>query len=128
MNKQLNLFESEAFVGSQETSFESPQQEVEIRFHVKRIIEALLFASSEPLSFTKIREIADSYYQLKPKMLLQLIEELKYDYLTQRRAFCLEETTQGFILKSHKEYGCYIEQLNRNKRTEKLSHASTEVL
>lgn len=99
-----------------------------IRFRIKRIIEALLFASSDPLSFCKIREITDSYYPHKPMVLRQILEELQHDYVTQQRGFRLEEIAQGFILRSCEEFGVFIDQLYRNKRTEKLSHASAEVL
>jgi len=116
MNKEINLFEIET------------KQELQQLSQVKRIIEALLFASSEPLSFMKIREITDSYYPVKPKMLRQLIEEIQQDYMIQKRAFRLDEIAQGFILQSSEEFRPYIEQLYRNKRTEKLSHAATEVL
>lgn len=104
------------------------ENEPQTRFTVKRIIEALLFAFSDPLSFSKIREITDSYCPLKPRTLRQILEELQHDYVTQARGFRLEEIAQGFILRSCEEYSVYIEQLYRNKRTEKLSHASAEVL
>jgi segregation and condensation protein B len=95
---------------------------------VKRIIEALLFASSEPLSFIRIKEITDSYYPMKPRALRELIEELKEDYVVQKRAFRLDEIALGFLVQSNEEFRPYIEQLYRNKRTEKLSQPSTEVL
>jgi segregation and condensation protein B len=100
----------------------------ETHFTVKRIVEALLFSSKEPLSFEKIREIAETYCPIKPRQLRQVIEELQHDYVTQSRGFRLEEIAQGFILRSCEEYSPYIDQLYRNKRTEKLSHASAEVL
>lgn len=98
------------------------------RYTVKRIIEALLFASSDPLSFSKIREITDTYCVMKPRTLRQILEELQHDYVTQGRGFRLEEIAQGYILRSCEEYGVYIDQLYRNKRTERLTHASAEVL
>lgn len=104
------------------------QQEKFVRQHAKRIIEALLFASSEPLPFAKIREIVDTIYPLKPRLLHDLIIELQQEYLSQQRAFRLEEIAQGFMLRTCEEYSGFIDQLFRNKRTEKLSLASAEVL
>jgi segregation and condensation protein B len=104
------------------------QQEKFIRQHAKRIIEALLFSSAEPLSFTKIREIVDTFHPLKPTQLRNLILELQQDYLSQQRAFRLEEIAQGFLLRTCEEYSPFIDSLFRNKRTEKLSQASAEVL
>jgi segregation and condensation protein B len=104
------------------------QQEKFVRQHAKRIIEALLFASSDPLPFTKIREVLDSFQPLKPRLLRELIVELQQEYLSQQRAFRLEEIAQGFILRTCEEYGSFVDLLYRNKRAEKLSQASAEVL
>lgn len=104
------------------------QQEKFIRQHTKRIIEALLFASSDPLPFNKIREIVDTFQLMKPRVLKELINELQQEYLSQQRAFRLEEIGQGYLLRTCEEYGPFIDLLYRNKRSEKLSHASAEVL
>lgn len=143
MSKEINLFEKEmeavpqgttsqltlpGVIEHMQTAQEKHKNDSQIRFHAKRIIEALLFASCEPLAFNKIREIIEIYHPLKPRELRQLIEELQHDYITQQRAFRLEEIAQGFILHSCEEYSRYIEQLYRNKRTEKLTQAAAEVL
>lgn len=104
------------------------QQEKFIRQHAKRIIEALLFASSDPLPFTKIREIVDSFQPLRPRLLRDLINELQQEYLSQQRAFRLEEIAEGFLLRTCEEYKTFVDLIYRNKRTEKLSQASAEVL
>ncbi len=96
--------------------------------HVKKIIEALLFASNEPLPFNKIREVIDTVEPLKPSLLKEIISELANEYVFQQRSFRLEEIAQGYVLRSCKEYSPYIDLLHRNKRTEKLSQASAEVL
>lgn len=111
-----------------QTAKRAQQQEKFIRQHAKRIIEALLFASSDPLPFTKIREVVDTFQPLKPRFLRELINELQQDYLSQQRAFRLEEIGQGFLLRTCEEYGPFIDLLYRNKRAEKLSQASAEVL
>lgn len=151
MAKEFNLFDQElrtASVGPIPTSIQAKaeqptlpgvlenihvaqraqQQEKFIRQHAKRIIEALLFASSDPLPFTKIREIVDSFQPLKPRLLRDLINELQQDYLSQQRAFRLEEIAEGFLLRTCEEYSPFIDLIHRNKRTEKLSQASVEVL
>lgn len=97
-------------------------------FMIKRIIEALLFSTNTPLTLAKIREVTDSYYALKPKQLKMLIEELQMEYISQRRAFRLEEIAQGYIIRTSEAYSPYIELMQRNKRTEKLSPAASEVL
>ena len=100
----------------------------QMRQQVKRIIEALLFASSDPLSFQKIRDICDEVYPLKPKALRDLIDDLREEYISQGRAFRLEEIGEGFLLRSCEEYGRYIEKLGYSKRQEKLSQPALETL
>ena len=96
--------------------------------HVKRAIEALLFASSEPIPFHKIREVTDTIHPLRPKAIAEMIQELQQEYLSQQRAFRLEEIGQGYILRTCEEYSRYIDLMYRNKRTEKLTQAAAEVL
>ena len=100
----------------------------ETKLKGKRIIEALLFASGEPISFQRMREILETFYPFKPAMLRQLIDDLQEEYLSQERAFRLEEVALGFVLRSKPEYTPFIDLLFRNKRTEKLSQAAAEVL
>ncbi len=95
---------------------------------IKKIIEALLFASSEPLNFQRLREIIETKLPLKPKLLRDALEDLREDYIDQQRSFILEETPLGYILKTKEEYSGYVEQLFRNKRGEKLSQAAIEVM
>lgn len=141
MAKEINLFEMEK---APARSFEQPalpgildkiqasqqlqQQEKRNRRHVKQIIEALLFSSSDPITFVKIREVTDSFHPLKPRELKEILDELQQEYLTQQRAFRLEEIAQGYMLRTCEEFSPYIELMNRDKRTEKLSQASAEVL
>lgn len=148
MAKEINLFDRDIETATEESSprrtQEQPslpgildniqsaqrahQQEKFLRQHAKRIIEALLFASGDPLPFTKIREVLDTFQPLKPRLLRDLIIELQQEYLSQQRAFRIEEIAEGFLLRTCEEYSQFIDQLFRNKRLEKLSQASAEVL
>ena len=42
---------------------------------VERIVEALLFATSEPISLQKIQEIIETVQPIKPKELRELLEK-----------------------------------------------------
>lgn len=150
MSKEFNFFESEREAvildsSSQEkpiSSFDTPsdataenvetvdlsQIDQQLQQHLKRVVEALLFASPDPLPFTKIREVTDTILPLRPVQLRQILNELKQDYITHQRAFQLEEIAQGYVLRTHEEYAPYLNLLHRQRRSEKLSHASTEVL
>lgn len=110
----------------EETKVDKPA--IDSRLQVKRLIEALLFSSNEPLAFAKIREVADQLNPLKPRHLKELLLELQNEYLTQQRGYRLEEIGQGYLLRTCEEFSPYIELLYRNKRAEKLSQAAAEVL
>lgn len=102
--------------------------EREQKHFMKKIIEALLFATAEPLSFQKIREILETKMTLKPKTLKDALEDLQDEYIHQQRSFRLEETAEGFLLKTCEEYSPFIQQLFRDKRQEKITNAQAEVL
>lgn len=143
MAKEINFFEHELETVPYEEQKQAELKEVlerlqqteeqiaaEKRAHglVKGIIEALLFACNEPISFDKIREITDTAIPLKPKTVRAIIQELADEYVMQRRSFRIEEIAQGFLLRTCEEFSPYIDVLYRNKRGEKLSHPAAEVL
>lgn len=121
----INLFEME--IKPKEVQAEMTRDRI-IHSHVKRVVEALLFASKEPLPLVKIREITDTITPLKPAALKELILELQQEYLSERRSFRLEEIGDGYLLRSSEEFTPYIEQLGTSRRGEKLTQASAEVL
>lgn len=120
MPKEINLL--------QLSLFEEPINERAEKTRLKKIVEALLFASGEPISFNRLREMIETKISIKPKILRDAIDDLQGDYEDQKRAFRLEETELGFLLKTREEYGVYVEQLFRNKRAERLSQAAIEVV
>ncbi len=136
MTKEINLFECEVGTLSPESLEEGSlnatipwvQIDQQLQQHLKRVMEALLFASRDPLPLHKIREVTDTILPLRPRQLRQILDELKQEYLTQKRAFQLEEIALGYVLRTYEEYALYIDLLLRHKRGEKISHASTEVL
>ncbi len=140
MSKEINLTENETipkkpsqlelpgFQSAFNRSQQQFQQERFIRQHIKRIVEALLFSSNAPIPFTKIHAITDTFHVLKPRQLRDLIAELQQEYLSQQRAFRLEEIAQGYMLKTCEEYSDFLSQLHGKQREDKLSQAATEVL
>lgn len=102
--------------------------ERKMKAQIKKIIEACLFASSDPIPFARLKEITDEIYPLKPKTFKELLEDLREEYISQDRAFRLEEIAEGFLLRSLEIYSPYIEKLGYSKRQEKLSHAALETL
>lgn len=140
MAKEINLFQSEEEREEPsevqlELALDVEEEEIplaaidqQLKRYLKRVIEALLFTSSDPLPLVKIREITDTIYPLRPRALRQLIEELQQDYISQQHAFKLDEIAQGYVIRTYEDYAPYIDLLYRHKRGEKLSYAATEVL
>lgn len=123
--QQKNGVPQDSYEESSETEQHISQQ---LRHHLKKVMEALLFSNADPLPLIKIREVTDTILPLRPRQLRQILEELKQDYLSQQHCFQLEEIAQGYVLRTYEEYAPYIDLLHRQKRAEKVSHAATEVL
>ncbi len=98
------------------------------RLKVKRVIEALLFSTNEPISFNKIREITDTICEFKPRVIKEIIDELQNDFISKQLVYRLEEIAEGYLLRTSEEFSPYLNLLYRNKRVEKLSQAAAEVL
>ncbi len=89
-----------------------------------QIIEALLFASPEPLSQKRINLVFDS----DPPNLKQIVEELNNDYSRSGRAFEIESVAGGFQLISKKEYETWIRRLIAKSGKLILSPAALDTL
>lgn len=94
----------------------------------KRIIEALLFATSEPICLQKIHEIVSTEHPLKQKEVRDLVLELQNEYADQNRAFRLEAIAEGYVLRTHSKFAPYLQLLYSSRKKEKLSNAAMEVL
>lgn len=102
--------------------------ERETRIHAKKILEALLFASSEPLSLQKLKEILDSYSSFSLDVIREMLAEMRANYNFLGSAFQLYEIAGGFLLRTAEIYKPYVQKLHGAKRIEKLSGAAMEVL
>lgn len=95
------------------------------RAELKRIIEALLFASNEPLSASRIASVVGD---ATPGEVKKTVEELRDEYERAGRGFGVEEVGGGYLLLSRKELAPYIQRLRRQETARKLSQASLETL
>lgn len=89
------------------------------------IIEALLFASDEPLKANKICEIVEG---LKEKDVRNIIELLNRDYERSSRSFRIQFIADGYQLFTVNEYAPYVEKLFRNRQQSRLSIKALETL
>lgn len=133
MNKEINLLEEVETLDEIEIcevveQIDEQEHREESRTQLKRIIEAVLFASPDPIPFKKIKDLIDSIQPQKNNEIKELIEELGRDYDIDQRAFKLEEIAQGYVLRSRPEFSLYLDQVFKNKKIERLSASATEVL
>lgn len=95
---------------------------------IERIIEALLFSSSEPITLAKIKEIIAPDFPVTSKQLKEVITTLKANLAKEKRGFQLYEIAEGFILRTAQELFPYVEKLHQERKREHLSKAAMEVL
>ncbi|MCQ4574506.1 MAG: SMC-Scp complex subunit ScpB [Candidatus Brocadiales bacterium] len=88
------------------------------------VIEALLFATNQPLTANKLTEIIGDG---KGKI-VETIEQLRKDYDDTGRAFQIEEIAGGYLLLSRQQYHPWIARLEKKTQESKLSPAAMETL
>ncbi|HHT9118430.1 MAG TPA: SMC-Scp complex subunit ScpB [Candidatus Hypogeohydataceae bacterium YC38] len=123
-----NLNPEESASGGLEVS-PLPQEETPVSVErsvkeVKSIIEALLFATDQPLP---IRRLMETIGVEKGKV-LEALEQLKQEYQSAERSFQIEEIAGGFQLLSKPEYHEWILKLEKKNVEGKLSPAALETL
>ncbi len=109
---------------------EAPEKviEEETKRYATRVIEALLFSSSEPVTLRKLKDTLSSLHPFSNEEIKELINHLKQEYVDQHRAFQIEEIAKGYVLRSCEEFSPYIRHLLKHTRPDRLSHAALEVL
>jgi len=93
---------------------------------IKRILEAVLFASDIPVEMKRLRDIIDGIGD--EKELLGIIGILNGEYEREGRPFRVVEVAGGFQYETLPRYGPYIERLYRSRVRPRLSRASLETL
>lgn len=90
----------------------------------KATIEALIFASSEPISSKIIAEIID----IDEHTVKQLISDLSDEYRRTKKGIQLVEVGNGYQYCTHPECAVYLEKLQKIPRNVGLSQAAIETL
>jgi len=92
---------------------------------LKLVLEALLFASDEPLTPRRVRDILGLD---DARVARRLLEELRHEYAAARRGIQIEEVAGGYRMLSNRDYAPYVEQLRKAERRSRLSQAALETL
>ena len=103
----------------------------------KRIIEALLFVSGQPVSLKRLKEIiedlpaaptASGQAGLDPRTLRQLISQLSEEYAQAQRAIRIQEVADGFQLVTDPALSPWVKRALALPREELVSKAAMETL
>jgi len=92
---------------------------------LKRIVEALLFASPDPLSVRRIRSVVPG---LETDQVLESLNELKADYAEDTRSFQIVEIGGGYQLTTKADYALWVGKLVETRGKQRLSQAALETL
>lgn len=90
----------------------------------RRIVEALILSSAEPISAAKLAEIIPYCKEGQAK---DLVNELNTEYAEQDRAFEIWEVAGGFQLRTRAEFSGYLQKLQK-ERALRLSQAALETM
>jgi segregation and condensation protein B len=90
----------------------------------RRIVEAVVLASPEPISAARIAELLP---RCNPTKVRALVKELNESYVEAHRAFEIWEVAGGYQLRSLPEFAPYLKQIQKT-RPLRLSSAALEVL
>ncbi|MCF7805419.1 MAG: SMC-Scp complex subunit ScpB [Candidatus Marinimicrobia bacterium] len=93
--------------------------------HYVSVVEALLFASENPVSAGKIRGCFDEGEDVPVE---SIVEELNTHYDETERAFFIMEVAGGYQLVTRKEFEPYVKQLYVSSSRMRLSQAALETL
>ena len=91
----------------------------------KRVIEALLFAASKPLTPQEIRKVIKT---MTPKELEKMIFELKEEYVREARSFEIAEVAGGYEIATRKEFAPWILKIELQKKAKQVTLSALETL
>ncbi|MFA6185958.1 MAG: SMC-Scp complex subunit ScpB [Phycisphaerae bacterium] len=93
---------------------------------IESVIEAILFASDEPLSIDRLVSISE--FTGGAKQVRQCIETLNQQYTDAARSFRIEEIAGGFQMMTMPEYNIWLKKLLRDRGDNKLTSVALETL
>ncbi len=90
----------------------------------RRLVEALIQASPEPIS---AQRLADIVPRAKPGVIAELVTELNAEYEKSERAFEIWEVAGGYQMRTRPDFASYVQQMYA-QRPARLSRAALETL
>lgn len=125
---------------SEELNIEAPNERaaaVAVSSHVKQIIEALLFASDEPVTLPMLRVVFDDVNRDVPENermtatneeIRSIVEALNAEYAESNRAYRIQLIAGGYVYSTDKKFAAWVGKLFKEKARRKLSQTAVETL
>lgn len=92
---------------------------------MKKIIEALIFASDGPISGNRIRSTIE---EIDTNQIQEIVDELNIEYEQQQRSFQIVHVAGGYQFVTRPEFASYIKKYYKGRSKSKLSRAALEAL
>ena len=109
----------------QEAQVELAADDLQKEITLRSVVEAILFASNEPLEASKIAKVAGAG---DARQVRKLIEELNGEYSERGSAYHIEQIAGGYVMLTLPEYNDWLKQLLPTRQESKLSQAALETL
>jgi len=119
---ERNMTEDKEQVTNEQT--DTPQPYADTEPTVESVIEAVLFASDEPLSSDRLADIVET----SAKQIRRHIENLNDKYQANSNAFRIEQIAGGYQMLTLGHYNYWLKKLLHVRSDSKLSPAALETL
>ncbi|MCJ7691873.1 MAG: SMC-Scp complex subunit ScpB [Sedimentisphaerales bacterium] len=107
-----------------QVSTDTPEEEMDFEPTVESVIEAVLFASDEPLTAPRLAKIVET----SVKQVKEHIKSLNDKYKQNHNAFRIEQIAGGFQMMTLGPFNHWLKKLLRARSDSKLSPAALETL
>ena len=130
MSQEQDTQQDQNVANTDEPNPERPEVElapndVQQKITLRSVVEAILFASDEPLDVSKIAKVAGAG---SVRQVRTLIDELNSEYAQRGSAYHIEQIAGGYVMLTLPEYNDWLKQLLRTRQESKLSQAALETL
>jgi segregation and condensation protein B len=93
---------------------------------LRKVLEALLFVSDQPLSLETVKAVIDE--NVSDEDIRKAVEEISQEYIQRDSPMEVRFIAGGWQFSTKKEFGAWIKRLYKEKTTLKLSNSALETL
>ncbi len=99
--------------------------EIATKEEAKRVIEAILFVATKPLTAAEIKRVLKGFGGAKIE---EIIRELREEYEREGRSFRVSEVAGGFEVSTESKYAPWIMKLELQKKAKQATQSALETL